>query len=97
MVIFLALYMKLYLMSSLITVLFLGGWWGPAFLPQPVWFILKTLIVATFIIIPRGVYPRLRVDLLIKVGWARLLIVALANVFVTVLLLSTGVLSGWGL
>jgi len=89
--------MKLYLMSSLITVLFLGGWWGPAFLPQPVWFILKTLVVATFIIIPRGVYARLRVDLLIKVGWTRLLIIALANVFVTVVLLSTGVLSAWGL
>lgn len=97
MVIFLAIYMKLYLMSSLITVLFLGGWWGPAFLPQPVWFILKALVVATFIIIPRGVYPRLRVDLLIRVGWTRLLIIALANVFITIVLLSTGVLSSWGL
>jgi NADH-quinone oxidoreductase subunit H len=97
MVIFLALYMKLYLMSSLVTVLFLGGWWGPAFLPQPVWFIIKTLIVATFIIIPRGVYPRLRVDLLIKVGWTRLLVIALANVFLTVVLLSTGVLAAWGI
>ena len=97
MVIFLALYMKLYLMSSLITVLFLGGWWGPAFLPQPIWFILKTLVVATFIIIPRGVYARLRVDLLIKIGWTRLLVVAIASVFVTTVLLTTGVLSVWGL
>lgn len=96
MVLFLAIYMKLYLMSSLVTVLFLGGWWGPAFLPQPVWFILKTLLVATFIIIPRGVYARLRVDLLIKVGWTRLLIIAIANVFVTVLLLNTGILSMLG-
>ena len=69
MLIFMGLYMKLYLMSSLVTALFLGGWWGPAFLPQPVWFIIKTLIVTTFIIIPRGVYPRLRVDMLIKIGW----------------------------
>ena len=97
MLIFLGLYMKLYLMSSLVTVLFLGGWWGPAFLPQPVWFIIKTLIVATFIIIPRGVFPRVRVDLLIKAGWTRLLIIALANVFLTVLLLNTGLLSAWGL
>ena len=97
MIIFLALYMKVYLMSTLITVLFLGGWWGPAFLPQPVWFILKTLFVATFIIIPRGVYPRLRVDLLIKIGWTRLLVIAIANVFLTVTLLSTGVLSAWGI
>jgi NADH-quinone oxidoreductase subunit H len=97
MVIFLALYMKLYLMSSLITVLFLGGWWGLGFLPQPVWFILKTLVVATFIIIPRGVYARLRVDLLIKIGWTRLLVIAIANVFLTVILLNTGVLAAWGL
>jgi NADH-quinone oxidoreductase subunit H len=88
---FLGLYMKLYLMSSLVTVLFLGGWWGPAFLPQPVWFIIKTLIVTTFIIIPRGVFPRIRVDMLIRVGWTRLLIVAIANVFITVLLITSGV------
>lgn len=97
MLIFLGLYMKLYLMSALATVLFLGGWWGPSFLPQPVWFILKTLIVATFIIIPRGVFPRVRVDLLIKVGWTRLLILALANVFLTVLLINSGFLKPWGL
>jgi NADH-quinone oxidoreductase subunit H len=97
MLIFMGLYMKLYLMSALVTVLFLGGWWGPAFLPQPAWFIIKTLIVATFIIIPRGVYPRIRVDLLIKWGWTRLLIIALANVFFTIFLLSSGVLSAWRL
>lgn len=97
MVIFMALYMKLYLMASLVTTLFLGGWWGPGPLPQPVWFIIKTLIVATFIIIPRGVYPRLRVDLLIKLGWTRLLIIAIANVFLTILLINSGILSSWGL
>lgn len=94
---FLGLYMKLYLMTSLVTVLFLGGWWGPAFLPQPIWFIIKTLIVATFIIIPRGVFPRIRMDMLIKIGWTRLLIVAIANVFLTVLLVSSGLLSAWGI
>jgi len=93
----LALYMKLYLMSSLVTVLFLGGWWGPSFLPQPVWFIIKTLIVCTFIIIPRGVYARIRVDMLIKIGWTRLLIIALANVFLTVLLISTGLTTALGI
>jgi NADH-quinone oxidoreductase subunit H len=94
---FLALYMKLYLMSSLVTVLFLGGWWGPSFLPQPVWFIVKTLAVATLIIIPRGVYARIRVDMLIKIGWTRLLIIGLANVFLTVLLISTGLTAALGI
>jgi NADH-quinone oxidoreductase subunit H len=97
MLIFMGLYMKLYLMSSLVTVLFLGGWWGPAFVPQPVWFIVKTLIVATFIIIPRGVYPRIRVDMLIKIGWTRLLIIALANVFLTILLMESGFMTAWGI
>jgi NADH-quinone oxidoreductase subunit H len=94
---FFALYMKLYLMSSLVTVLFLGGWWGSAFLPQPVWFIIKALIVATLIIIPRGVYPRLRMDMLIRIGWTRLLIIALANVFITVLLIGSGLRVAWGI
>jgi NADH-quinone oxidoreductase subunit H len=97
MLIFMGLYMKLYLMSSLVTVLFLGGWWGPAFLPQPVWFIIKTLVVATFIILPRGVYPRIRVDMLIKIGWTRLLIIALGNIFLTIILINSGLLAAWGI
>jgi NADH-quinone oxidoreductase subunit H len=96
MLIFMGLYMKLYLMSSLITALFLGGWWGPSFLPQPVWFIVKSIVVATFIIIPRGVYARVRIDMLIKGGWTRLLVIALANVFLTVLLISSGLAAAWG-
>ena len=94
---FLALYMKLYLMSALVTVLFLGGWWGPAFLPQPVWFIIKTLIVATFIIIPRGVFARIRMDMLIKIGWTRLLVISLANVFLTVLMITSGLAAAMGI
>jgi NADH-quinone oxidoreductase subunit H len=94
---FLALYMKLYLMSSLVTVFFLGGWWGPAFIPQPIWFIMKTLIVATFIIIPRGIYARIRMDMLIKIGWTRLLVISLANVFLTVLLITSGLATAMGI
>jgi len=97
MLIFMGLYMKIYLMSSLVTVLFLGGWWGPTILPQPVWFIIKTLIVATFIIIPRGVYPRIRVDILIRTGWTRLLIIAIANIFITIFLINSGLLKTWGI
>ena len=94
---FLALYMKLYLMSALVTVLFLGGWWGPAFIPQPVWFIIKTLIVTTFIIIPRGVFARIRMDMLIKIGWTRLLVISLANVFLTVVLITSGLAAAMGI
>jgi NADH-quinone oxidoreductase subunit H len=81
---FLAMYTKLYLMSALITALFLGGWSGPAILPQPVWFLLKTFLVASSVVIIRGSFPRVRVDILLRSAWTRLLLVAFANIFVTV-------------
>jgi len=87
---FLAMYTKLYLMSALITTLFLGGWLGPFTVPQPVWFVLKTFVVASIIVIIRGSFPRVRVDLLLKAGWTRLLLLALANIFVTVVLILLG-------
>lgn len=93
MVVFLAMYTKLYVMSALITALFLGGWSGPSILPQPVWFLLKTFLVATVIVIIRGAFPRVRVDILLRTGWTRLLILAFANVFVTAMLIWLGF--GW--
>jgi len=90
---FLAMYAKLYIMSALITTLFLGGWSGFGFVPQPVWFVLKTFIVASVIIIIRGAFPRVRVDILLRAGWTRLLLLALANIFVTVALIISGL--GW--
>jgi len=74
-----AVYIKLYVLSALFTTLFLGGWLGPQPLPPEFWFILKTFIVTTFLIIPRGVYPRLRVDLLLKQSWAGYFILAIIN------------------
>jgi len=77
-----AVYIKLYVLSALFTTLFLGGWLGPQPLPPEFWFIFKTFIVTTFLIIPRGVYPRLRVDLLLKQSWAGYFILALVNLVV---------------
>jgi NADH-quinone oxidoreductase subunit H len=87
---FLAMYTKLYVMSALITTLFLGGWSGPSFLPQPVWVLLKTFFISSLIVVIRGTFPRVRVDLLLKAGWTRLLMLALANIFVTVILIMLG-------
>jgi len=77
-----AVYIKLYVLSALFTTLFLGGWLGPQPLPPEFWFIFKTFIVTTFLIIPRGVYPRLRVDLLLKQSWAGYFILALVNLVI---------------
>jgi NADH-quinone oxidoreductase subunit H len=89
-VINLAIYIKLYALSSLFTILFLGGWVGPAPIPAVVWFIIKTLIVMTIFIIPRGFSPRVRLDQLIGLGWLWLIGLAFANVFIAVVLRASG-------
>jgi NADH-quinone oxidoreductase subunit H len=77
-----AVYIKLYVLSALFTLLFLGGWLGPQPLPPEFWFIFKAFIVTTFLLIPRGVFPRLRIDLLLKQSWARYFILALINLVI---------------
>ncbi len=91
-VINLAIYVKLYALSALFTILFLGGWAGPAPVPGVVWFVIKTLIMLTIFIIPRGFSPRVRIDQLIGLGWLWLLGLAFANVFIAVVLRASGVL-----
>lgn len=88
----LATYIKLYAMSALFTLLFLGGWSGPAPIPGPIWFIIKTFVVVTFFLIPRGVNPRVRIDQLIGFGWIWLIGLGFANIFIAFLLKATGVL-----
>lgn len=90
-------YIRFYAMSGVFTTLFLGGWYGPQFLPsgfetvtQVVWFTLKTLLVMLFIIILRGVNPRYKLDLLLRFGWTRLLILAFINLFIAMLILQMG-------
>jgi NADH-quinone oxidoreductase subunit H len=92
---FLAMYTKLYVMSAMITTLFLGGWSGPAILPQPVWFLLKTFLVASAVVIIRGTFPRVRIDILLRTAWTRLLLLAFANVFVTAGLIWLGLGGIW--
>jgi len=91
-VINLATYIKLYALSSLFTILFLGGWSGPAGVPDFVWFLIKTVIVLTIFIIPRGFFPRVRIDQLIDTGWIWLIGMAFANIFVAFVLTSSGIL-----
>ncbi|MGI0085732.1 MAG: complex I subunit 1/NuoH family protein, partial [Nitrososphaerales archaeon] len=86
----LAVYIKLYAMSAIFTLLFLGGWGGPAPVPDFVWFLIKTVIVMTIFIIPRGVNPRIRMDQLINFGWVWLIALSFVNIFIAVLLKAAG-------
>ena len=80
---FVAEYIGLVLISSLITVLFFGGWLGPAFLPPIVWFAIKAFGFIAFFILMRAAVPRPRYDQLMTYGWLFLLPLSLINLLVT--------------
>jgi NADH-quinone oxidoreductase subunit H len=83
-------YLGLVLISSLITVLFFGGWLGPAFLPPIFWFALKSFMFIAFFILLRAAIPRPRYDQLMTYGWLFLLPVSLLNLLITgIIILST--------
>ena len=83
-------YANLIAVSSLATVLFLGGWSGPMFGPNwlqlvlpIVWFAMKIGAFVFFYVLLRSTIPRFRYDQLMKFGWKVLLPLALANILVT--------------
>jgi len=72
---FLGEYANMLLMSSVITILFLGGWL-PIFdffifnlVPGVVWFSLKISLGVLFFILTRATLPRYRYDQLMFIGW----------------------------
>jgi NADH-quinone oxidoreductase subunit H len=76
-------YLGVLLISSLLVVLFFGGWLGPAFLPPIVWFLLKTAFFIAFFILLRAAIPRPRYDQLMRYGWLFLLPLSLLNLLIT--------------
>ncbi len=75
-------YLGIVLISSFLTVLFLGGWNGP-WLPGIVWFFLKVSLFIGFFILMRAALPRPRFDQLMAWGWKGLLPLSLLNLLVT--------------
>lgn len=65
---FLAEYSNMLLMSSLIIILFLGGWDGFLF-PSYIWYGIKMALLVFFFVWVRGTLPRYRYDQLMKLGW----------------------------
>ncbi len=87
----LANFSRMYVLAGLFTTFFLGGWLGPAPVPGVVWFILKTTIVMIVMMLPRSIMPRVRIDLLLRAGWVRLLLLAFLNIFITMVIVSLGI------
>ncbi|MEM4393856.1 MAG: complex I subunit 1 family protein [Candidatus Nitrosocaldaceae archaeon] len=103
----LANYVKLYALAAIFVTLFMGGWSGPTIfdsiyifdslvfsgeeLSSFLWFSIKTFGVAVLMILPRGINPRIRMDILLRTGWAKLIAISFINIFIAVALIYTGV------
>ena len=83
---YLAEYLNVITVSTLAVLLFFGGWYlGPV--PPVLAFLIKIVLVIFLYIWLRGTFPRLRYDVLMRLGWKVLLPLALANVVVTAIIL----------
>ena len=69
---------------------------GQLFFSGTIWFILKTVAVIFFVLLPRGVFPRIRIDMLLHIGWYKLIGLAFVNIFIALGLLYAGVLGPEG-
>jgi NADH-quinone oxidoreductase subunit H len=87
----LANFSRMYVLAGLFTTFFLGGWLGPAPVPPEVWFIIKTTVVMLVMMLPRSIMPRVRIDVLLRTGWVKLLALSFANIFITMLIIAAGV------
>jgi NADH-quinone oxidoreductase subunit H len=118
-------YIKLYALSAIFVVLFLGGWAGPQIFPQelgppgektpllqlltlegiynPViansifWFTLKTFGIIMLMLLPRGINPRIRIDILLHTGWYKLIVLSFINIFIALALVYAGVFGPGGM
>jgi NADH-quinone oxidoreductase subunit H len=79
---YLAEYVNMITVSALAALLFFGGWylW---IVPPVLAFLLKVVLFLFLYIWLRGTFPRLRYDMLMRLGWKVLLPLAIANVVVT--------------
>ena len=75
--------------SILVVLLFLGGWTLPSYVPSALtsfplagifWFMLKTYAVFAVFVWIRASLPRVRTDQLLRVGWMRMIPLALLSI-----------------
>jgi NADH-quinone oxidoreductase subunit H len=93
----LADYLRALVGSILVVLLFLGGWTLPSWVPAGAtsfplagifWFMVKTYIVFGLFVWVRASLPRVRTDQLLRIGWNRMIPLALLSVFLAAALVS---------
>lgn len=84
---FFAEYVNIMLLCSMMTILFLGGWYAPIdiglenpIIPPFLWFFLKTAFLFFLFAMVKAIVPRYRYDQLMRLGWKVFLPTSLAAV-----------------
>ena len=73
---FIGEYGNIIVMSTLIVILFFGGWlplFNLTVIPGTIWLALKVCFFVMFYVVVRGAYVRFRYDQLMRIGWKSLL------------------------
>ncbi len=83
-------YLRGYAGGALATALFLGGWQGPAIIPDEIWFLIKAYCVFVVIEWMRWSVPRVRVDQILNLGWKRLMPLAMVNLLIAAAMKTMG-------
>jgi NADH-quinone oxidoreductase subunit H len=76
-------YLRMFVGTALIAILFFGGWLGPSILPGFVWLMAKVAILAVFIVVLRATSVRMRIDRVLRLGWEYLTPLAMLNLLIT--------------
>ena len=85
---YMAEYINIMTVSAIASTMFLGGYQGPfGIFPGVHWLLIKMLVIIFIFMWIRATLPRFRYDQLMSFGWKVLLPLALANVFVTAVVL----------
>lgn len=99
---YLAEYLNLFIIGGVATLLFFGGWmplhiagWDGFnavmdYIPSPLWFIAKAVVITFIMIWFKWTFPRLRIDQLLSFEWKYLMPVALVNLVLMVIVITTG-------
>ena len=82
-------YANILLMCALGSILFLGGWLSPLdiypfiLIPEPLWLIIKILLLFVLFALVKAIVPRYRYDQLMRLGWKVFLPISLIWVVLT--------------
>jgi len=80
----------------LVKVLTLQGLYNAVTVNAIFWFLVKTIVIIMLMLLPRGISPRIRIDILLHTGWYKLIVLAFVNMFVALALIYAGVLGPGG-